>query len=194
MSPAPTSEQVARARESGQGIPGRVGTTGAVGRVEPPSGRWQTYQPNNYMRISVPGNWQQLSGGGTITYAPEGGYLQTNQGETAFTHGVQVGNTRSETGNLGEDSQLLIQAFARSNPQLRQESRFRRDNIGGRSGLTTTLSNVSDVTGEREIITLSTVPLDGENLLFLIGVAPQSESRIYQQAFSRVRQSMQLAQ
>src|SRR5688500_3893405 len=64
MSPAPTAEQVARSqpRRQEQGRP--VGTEGRTANVEPPSGQWRTYQPGEFLRLSVPGNWQQIGGGG----------------------------------------------------------------------------------------------------------------------------------
>ena len=65
--------------------------------------------------------------------------------------------------------------------------------VAGRDGLQTTLTNVSEVTGEREAVNVSTVQLRDGSVLFLIGVAPQSEARTYLNTFSRVRQSLQLA-
>jgi hypothetical protein len=65
--------------------------------------------------------------------------------------------------------------------------------IGGRQGLTTTLSNVSEVTGETEAVNLSTVQLQDGSLLFMIGVAPQGEARVYLDTFGRVRRSVQFA-
>src|SRR5688572_30177571 len=64
MPQAPTSEQVARSRQQGQGPnQGRVpvGTNGRNVRVEAPSGEWRTYQPGDFLRISVPANWEQRS-------------------------------------------------------------------------------------------------------------------------------------
>ena len=65
--------------------------------------------------------------------------------------------------------------------------------MGGRQGITTPLSNISDVTGEREYVSLSTTQLRNGSLLYLVGVAPQSDAGTYEQVFRRVRQSMQIA-
>jgi hypothetical protein len=59
--------------------------------------------------------------------------------------------------------------------------------------MTTPLSNVSDVTGEREYITLSTAQLRDGSLLYIIGVAPQPQANQYENAFRRIRQSVQIA-
>jgi hypothetical protein len=126
-----------------------------------------------------------------VTYAPEGAYSQANGG-TAFTHGVEVGVTQG-TGNLQRDTEQLLRGFARSNPELRVAGNARDDNIGGRRGLTSPLSNVSEVTGQREYISLSTAQLPDGNVLFLIGVAPQPEASTYENASRRVRQNLQIA-
>src|SRR5688572_32485010 len=65
MQQAPTTEQVARARQQGGQVPGEsrrpVGTSGRNAPVEAPSADWQTYQPGDFLRISVPANWEQRS-------------------------------------------------------------------------------------------------------------------------------------
>jgi hypothetical protein len=190
MSPAPTTEQVARSQ---QGRREPVGTTGRGVAVEPPSGQYRTYQPGNFMRLSVPANWDAIDSGNTVTYAPDGGYVRGSNGQSAFTHGLEIGVTRApDGGTLQRQTDDLLRSFAQSNPQLRRQSNYARTTIGGRDGLTTTLSNVSEVTGEREAVNLSTVQLRDGSVLFLIGVAPADEARTYFTAFSRVRQSVQL--
>ena len=58
-------------------------------------------------------------GGGGVTYAPDGGFVQGDNGGTAFTHGVQIGVAQGGSGNLQRDTQQLLQNFARTNPELR---------------------------------------------------------------------------
>jgi len=191
---APTSAEVARSRQGQQG-PQRapVGTSGRNERVEPPSGDFRTYQPGDFLRISVPANWEQVGAGNTVTFAPRGGYLQAENGQSAFTHGIEVGVTPANGNNLQQQTEQLLQSFARSNPELRRQGGYSRTNIGGRQGLTTTLSNVSEVTGENEAVNLSTVQLSDGSVLFLVGVAPTDEARTYLNAFSRIRQNLELA-
>ena len=191
MSPAPTAQQIAQ----GQGRNAPVGTSGRTAvRVEPPSSQYRSYSPAQFLRVSVPANWSQVSGEqGGVTYAPQGGYFEGNQGQTAFTHGVQFGVTQGGSGNLERDTESLVQSFAKSNPQLRRAGNYQRTSIGGTRGLTTSLSNVSDVTGEREYVNLSTVYLPDGNVLYMIGVAPQAEANTYANAFARVRQNLQIS-
>jgi len=193
MSPAYTAEQIAK----GQARNGRttVGTSGrrASVNVQAPSGSYRTHQPANFLRVNVPSNWDEVeNGNGGVTYAPDGGFFEGNNG-TAFTHGVQIGVAQGGSGNLQRDTQQLLNNFARSNPDLQTAGNARRENIGGRTGLTTPLRNVSEVTGEREYITLSTTQLRDGSLLYIIGVAPQPQASQYETAFRRVRQSVQIA-
>jgi hypothetical protein len=192
MSPAYTAEQIAK----GQARTNRsVGTTGrtATANVQAPSGSYRTHQPANFLRVSVPSNWDEVDNGdGGITYAPDGGFFESANG-TAFTHGVQIGVAQGGSGNLQRDTQQLLQSFARSNPDLQATGNARRESIGGRTGLTTPLRNVSEVTGQREYITLSTTQLRDGSLLYIIGVAPQPQANQYEPAFRRVRQSIQIA-
>ena len=44
-----------------------------------------------------------------------------------------------------------------------------------------------------ETVNLSTVQLQDGTMLFMIGVAPQNEARVYLNTFSRVRQSLQFS-
>jgi Zn-dependent protease with chaperone function len=191
MPPAMTTEEAARAAQQ-RGGP--VPASARTGPVPAPAAQYQTYQPGNFMRISVPANWQQLGTGNTVTYAPQGGYLQASDGRSAFTHGVEIGVVGSTGRSLQENTEQLLRGFANANPQLRRQSGYSRSTISGQPALTTTLSNVSDVTGETERIDLTTVQLSDGSMLFMIGVAPQNEARQYVPAFNRVRQSIQLAQ
>lgn len=188
MAPALTAEEIARNAKTGAGSTPTANRPAA--RVEAPSSQTRSYQPAAFLRLSVPANWQPVSGSdGGVTYAPAGGFVQGS----AFTHGVQLGTARSTTGNLQRDTEQLLQGFAKSNPNLRRTGAAQRERIGGRDGLTTALTNVSDASGQPESVTLSTVQLRDNTLLFLIAVAPQAEAGTYDPAFRRVRQSVQIA-
>jgi predicted Zn-dependent protease len=193
MPPAYTAEQIAKGQAQSRtgNTGGTTGTAGRTVRVDPPAAAYRTYQPGDFLRISVPSNWQQFGGQGGVTYAPTAGYFEQD-GATAFTHGVQVGTVSGGTGNLQQDTNQLLQNFAKSNPNLRRETNYARDTIGGRQALTTRLTNVSEVTGQPESITLSTTRLRDNSILFVIGVAPQAEAGSYQETFRRVRQQIQL--
>jgi beta-barrel assembly-enhancing protease len=192
MPQAPTTEQALKARQ-GQGSREVAGTSGRGARVEPPASRWRTHQPSDFLRISVPENWRPIEIGGSVRYAPDGAHVRGQDGQAAFTHGVEVGVARTGGGNLQQQTEQLLEGFARSNPNLRRQQGYARTTLGGREGLTTTLSNVSEVTGQRESVNVSTVRLQDGTLLFLVGVAPAHEARAYADAFGRVRRSVQIS-
>jgi Zn-dependent protease with chaperone function len=189
MPAAPTAEQVAR----GQVRRAPAGSSSAArGRVAPPSTQWRTQQPGDFLRLSVPANWQAIDAGQSVRYAPAGGFVQAPTGESAFTHGIEVGVASGAEGSLQEQTERLLQGFARANPELRREGGYTRTTIGGRTGLSTTLRNVSEVSGQ-ETVNVSTVQLSDGSVLFLVGVAPAAEATTYLQTFARIRQSIKLA-
>ena len=197
MSPALTAAQIAQNQKNGTINNGTVnngpiGTTGRAVTVERPSGSYKSYQPSNALRVSVPSNWQQVAAANnSITYAPQGAYF-ANNGNSAFTHGVEVGITQG-TGNLQRDTDSLLRNFAQSNPQLKQSGNSKNDSVGGRSGITIPLANVSEVTGQPEYISLSTTQLRDGSLLYVIGVAPTNEAGNYDSTFKKIRQSIQIS-
>jgi peptidase M48-like protein len=194
MPPAYTAEQIAKGQTTTGPRTVAAGDRRVV-NVEPPSNSYRTYQPSDFLRISVPANWDAVdASAGSATYAPKGAFIQGDDNDgSAFTHGVQVGVVQGGGGTLQQDTQQLLQNLSRSNPDLRAAGNSRRETIAGRKGLTTPLSNVSQVTGEREYVTLSTTQLRDGSLLNIIGVAPQSEAKTYETTFRRVRQSLQIA-
>jgi hypothetical protein len=144
------------------------------------------------MRISVPANWQQMGGSNAVTYAPEGAVFQGQNGGSAFTHGVQIGVAGKGSGNLQRDTDALLQSFARTNPQLRRSGGYSRVSVDGRQGLTTNLVNVSEVTGSREVVNVTTTQLPDGSVLFMLGVAPEQDARTYLNTFGRIRQSIDI--
>ncbi|HUE89126.1 MAG TPA: M48 family metallopeptidase [Vicinamibacterales bacterium] len=202
MAPAYTAEQIARARQQGQRLPG-TNTGGARDdvpvrtgnvRVSPPSGQYQRVAVGNFMRMQVPTNWGRVEGNSSVTFAPEGGHYRTQNGATGFTHGLQIGVIPNESHSHQHATDELIESLQQGNPQIRRQSGgYVRENIGGRTALSATLRNVSEVSGGAELVTVSTVPLRDGSLLYLIAVAPQDEANAYSGAFRRIKQSVQLS-
>jgi Zn-dependent protease with chaperone function len=193
MTGAPTTEQVMKQGGAGGQRTGRDPgyPSGQVGQVEPPSGRYETFDGGNLFRIDVPSNWRELQGNSSVTFAPEGGYGDY-QGQSVFTHGLQVGMEGSNARDLRTGTTQLVQALAQSNPQLRQSGTYTSITVAGRAGLATVLTNVSDVTRGQERIALYTTRLNDGSLFFVVGVAPAGEFNSYRQIFNRSVQSLQL--
>jgi len=56
MPPAYTAEQIAKGQATTGGRPAGTSSPRVV-RVEPPANSYRTYQPSNFVRVSVPANW-----------------------------------------------------------------------------------------------------------------------------------------
>ena len=190
MPPAPTAEEVARNRRRGPTNSG-PDTGGLGGRIETPSSSYRTYNEGNLFTVSVPVNWREMATNSTVKFVPDGAYGQVS-GQSVFTHGVEFGLTRNETHSLREATEELVDALARSNRRLRQETDYQRGVLAGRDGLNVTLSNTSEVTGRPEVINIVTTLMRDGNLFYAIAVAPKDEYGVYQPAFRRVTRSIQI--
>jgi beta-barrel assembly-enhancing protease len=195
MTPAPTTEQVMRdaQRQGGRQTRGGGGypPDSRIGQVEPPSTRFQTYEEGGLFRVSVPSNWRELPAQTAVTFAPEGAYGNV-QGQSVFTHGLQIGVDQNEAHDLRTATTELIEGLAQSNPRLRQAGNFSNFNFAGRRGLAVVLTNVSDATRENERIALYTAQLQDGSLFYVVGVAPEREFQSYARIFNQSVRSIQL--
>jgi hypothetical protein len=190
LPPAISAEQAAR--NAGRNRSGGTGTTGArptPNRVARPDSRFTSYTEGNLFRVNVPTNWREISGNNEVTFAPEGAYGDIN-GQNVFTHGTQMGVARNETHDLETATDELIQSLGQGNPQLRRASNSTRGSLGGQQALRTSLTNVSEVTGNEERIELYTALMRDGTLFYVIGVAPQAEYGDYSSVFSKVVRSI----
>jgi len=162
------------------------------GRVESPSSSYRSYSSGNLFRISVPDNWREMGNGDEITFAPDGAYSDY-RGQFVFTHGVQVGVSNTGTRNLRQATDQLISTLGQGNSNLRQAGSYRRESVGGREGLSITLSNVSEATGRNEVINLVTAMLGNGEVFYLIAVAPENEFPAYQRTFQYIMRNVELS-
>lgn len=171
----------------------RSAPVGIVGyNVVPPSGEARSISAGDALLFNVPANWDRIPTANTVIFAPAGAYIRAEDGATAVTHGLQIGIARSLTGTLHGDIHMLLAAFGRNNRSLTWTAAFRQVRIGGRAGLTTTISHVSPMTGEFETIAVYAVDLPDGSLLYAVGVAPQYDASVYGNAFTRVLDSIQI--
>ena len=189
MPKAPTTEEATR--NGRRTTTSRGETAPPTGRVSAPSTRYTQYEEGGLFRVSVPSNWRELSSNSSVTFAPEGAFGSFD-GQSVFTHGVEIGVSRNDTRNLRAATEELVDSLSRANPRLTRRSNYRQQAVAGRDGLHTVLSNVSDVTREEETIQLVTTLLDDGSLMYAVAVAPQDEYGTYQPHFQRVLQSIRL--
>jgi hypothetical protein len=195
MGRAPSMQEIA---QSGNRNPsgdnrGNYPNSAPRGRVEYPSTRYQTYSTlGGIIRVSVPSNWRQLSEGNSVWFSPEGAYGQY-QNQVVYTHGVNFGLAQTQSRGLQQSSQEFLSSLTQGNANLRQRSGWVRTTVGGRTGLTTTLTNANEATGRAEVITMITAQLRNGQLFYMIAVAPENESASYQAAFRNVLRSLQIS-
>jgi len=184
MTPALTTEEATR-KAAGRGSApvgdGRLDP----GRVAPPSSSYTTYTEGDLFRVSVPSNWRELPGSSAVTFAPDGAYGSAD-GQSVFTHGVEVGVARNETHDVRTATDEFVAGLARGNPNLSRPSRYDQVKIGGRQGLHTTLSNGSNATGQQERIAVFTMLLGDGDLFYAVGVAPRDRFSDYEGVFRRI--------
>ena len=153
-------------------------------QVDSPSSRFRNYN-GNYFRMSVPENWRELPSNDSVTFAPEGAYREV-QGQFVFTHGIQVGVVGAQSNSLSAATDELIRMLAQGNQNLRRNGGYQRETLGRRDALAASLTNISELSGRPELVTVFTTMLRSGDLFYLIAVAPRDESQDYQRTFMAV--------
>src|SRR5258708_3152427 len=114
LSPAVSSEEVARNRNAGRTTDGG-GTPPSSGNIPRPDSRYTTYNEGNLFRVSVPSNWRELASNNNVTFAPDGAYGSVN-GSSVFTPGAEVGVPRHESHDLQTATAGLVPSPPPGNP------------------------------------------------------------------------------
>jgi hypothetical protein len=192
LPPAPSTEQATRNARNGRpaGAGGRPSSM-PRGQVDPPAGSFRAYNLGRDIRLSVPSNWRPLEDNTSVTFAPDGAFGQYN-GQSIFTHGIEIGVSRNESHDLQGATDELIDSLSRANPRLGQASGYDRITIGRRRGLRTLLTNTSEATGQRENIEVFTAQMRDGTLLYTIGVAPRDQFPEYRNVFERIVSSIEV--
>jgi hypothetical protein len=161
------------------------------GRVEYPSTRFRSYTALGLARVSVPDNWREISEQSSVWFAPNGGY-GSNNGLAVFTHGINLGIAQTNSRNLQQATNEFLNTLQQGSGNLRSRSGYQRTDVAGRNGLSISLSNNNEATGQPEIVNVVTTLLRNGQLLYIISVAPESDYNNYQSTFQNVLRSLQL--
>ncbi|MDX6576598.1 MAG: hypothetical protein QOE96_2551 [Blastocatellia bacterium] len=161
------------------------------GRVEYPSTRFRSYTALGLVRLNVPDNWREISEQGSVWYTPSGGYGSAN-GQTVFTHGTNVGLAQTNSRNLQQATDEFLNTLQQGSANLRARTGYQRSYIGNRDGLSISLSNTNEATGQPEVVNVVTTLLRNGELLYIISVAPQGDYNNYQSTFQNILRSVQL--
>jgi len=193
MPRAQSMEEIARNQQGGQGQGQGQGEQNPTAngryssRVAYPSARTQVYTGGNWLQLNVPNNWRAFESQESVQFAPEGAY-----GNNGITHGAMVGVAQTNSRNLAQATEQYVNGVLQGNNYLRQSSNYSRASIGGRQALATVLSGVSPVTNRTEVVTVYTTQLRNGSLLYVAMIAPENESRSYNNAFSNMLRSIRL--
>jgi hypothetical protein len=156
-----------------------------------PSADFTTYLEGELVQVSVPSNWRELAGFNAVTFAPDGAY--GNAGiKSVFTHGVAMGVAHNDHGDLRVTTNDFIDAHVLVNPIPGRTFSYRPITLSDRQGLETTVSSVSEATGEIERIDVITTLLHDGTLFYVLAVTPRACALEYTAAFRRVVASIDI--
>ena len=169
-------------------------------RVDQPSTRFQRFeQRNGYFTIEHPDNWRAYASdsGYAVSMAPDGGVVDTGNGQEAMLYGVIVshyapfeGETQRQQesrqrnyapfedtdgwrGSLEDATDDLVRQIIRSNSYLRaQDGQARREQIDGAPSFSVELSGRSPVTGQDESVTVVTRGLADGHVIYALCIVP----------------------
>ncbi|REJ75255.1 MAG: hypothetical protein DWQ47_07140 [Acidobacteria bacterium] len=193
MPPARTLKEIQEnAANSGntgnQGGSGNAMANGRYSRNVPyPSSRTRIYSSGNWIQFRVPQNWVEFENQSDVWFAPEGAY-----GNQGITHGALVGVNRTNQRDLSRATQEYVNSILQANSYLRRTTNYSRTYIDGRSAYAVILAGRSPVTGQTEYALIYTTMLRNGELLYVVGVAPQSQSNTYNRSFNNLVRSIQL--
>ena len=169
-------------------------------RVDQPSSRFQRFeQPNGLFTIEHPDNWRAYASGSgyAVSIAPDGGVVDTDNGQQAMLYGVIVnhyapfqGDSERESasrersyapyedtgrwrGSLADATDDLVRQIIQTNSYLRaQDGQARREQIDGAASFSVALSGRSPVTGQEERVTVVTRSLPDGHVLYALCIVP----------------------
>lgn len=161
------------------------------GRVEDPSSRYRTYNGGTFS-VSIPDNWREINAQNTLWFAPNGAYASGANGQTVFTHAVNLGLVQTRYRNLQQATDEFVNSLQQGNSNLRARSGYQRIDVDGRLGQLISLDNVNEATGRAEVINVVTTQLRNGQLFYVISVSPSNEYRTYQNTFATILRSLRL--
>jgi Zn-dependent protease with chaperone function len=151
--------------------------------------------PDDSYELSIPGNWQQVTEGSEMIFAPQGAAAKID-GALNVTHGMFVGTAElpRDVRDLQPATEAYVSAQLRGNPGMQVVDAPQTTTIGGHPAMITAVGGESPVTGREERDIICTVVLPGDRLFYLVLIAPQDEAEAYNEAFQRTVASVRFRQ
>ncbi len=191
--PAATSmADVGKGRGGGGGGSGReTASIGTVGQPVPaPSSQYKTARGGQLFQVSVPSNWTGVSDETAVKFVPQNA-LGAYQGQSVFTHGVELGVARAASRSLDESTDAFVNALLRGNPGMRVSDSQRAVRISQRAGIATALVGRSAL-NQTERVGVYTTLLANGSLFYYLTVVPDNDAQTYAATFDRVGNSIRL--
>jgi hypothetical protein len=160
-----------------------------------PSRNYTEYQASAY-GMKYPDNWKKYGEKDSVSFAPDGGVTEGEDGQAGLAYGVivNVGKVEGPAGDakaLEKATRELIATLEKGNPKMKIARQPGPVRLNGQPGLSTYLSNESPAGGE-ETDWLITV-IRPEGLLSFVCVAPEKDYENYDKTFSAILDSVRLA-
>ncbi|MEP7118523.1 MAG: M48 family metallopeptidase [Acidobacteriota bacterium] len=191
MPPAKSMSDMARSGDgggSGGNAPASVGTVGQP--VPAPAGQYKTAKGGQLFQVSVPTNWTGISANNSVKFVPQNG-LGDYQGQSVFTHGVELGVARAASRDLTESTNSFVNAVLQGNPGMRVSGGQQPVRISQRAGIGTALIGRSAL-NQTERVNIYTTLLSDGNLFYYLTVVPENDAPTDSAAFDRVGTSIRL--
>jgi hypothetical protein len=153
-----------------------------------PSANYAEYQAQAYA-MKYPDNWKKYGNKASVSFTPDGGVMEGDDGQDGMAYGVIVTMTKvpgdaSDAKALDKATQEFISTLQKGNPKMKVTRQPGHLRVNGQPGLSTYLSNESPAGGE-ETDWLITV-IRPEGLVSFVCVAPQKDYEKYDKTFSSI--------
>jgi beta-barrel assembly-enhancing protease len=170
-------------------------------RVEAPSSRFAAFrQRDDFFELQHPDNWRayDAENGFGVTIVPEGGIVETGDGQQSIVYGVVVNHYDPFEGRSAQrttlDSALtdLTAQIRQSNTHLRSSGSVRRETIDGQPARSLVLTGRSPVTGDEERVTVFARQMGDEHIIYALFIAPGNDYPDLSRTFTRMMNSMRV--
>jgi len=139
--------------------------------------------------MKYPDNWKKYGEKSSVSFAPDGGVVEGDDGQDGMAYGIIVNVTKvqaaaSDPKAIDKATQEFIGTLQKGNPKMKVTRQPGHLRVNGQAGLSTYLSNESPAGGE-ETDWLITV-IRPEGLVAFVCVAPQKDYENYDKTFSSI--------
>ena len=156
----------------------------------PPDPQHRSFvDPQNRLNFNYPLNWEEHKLG-AVYFSPKGSISRSGS-RVNIDRGMVVSVVKAGSSDLRQASLNVIQALLRANASIQQTGQPQGAMLGNRAALVTNFSGKSETKNQIEIVTLYTVMLRKDELLYIAMVRPQSENHLYLGTFGKIIREFQ---